>query len=167
MRYRRVTCRLGLALARPNPGPIPMVTCRLGRALARPNLQSRPIGQMGLIRAHACMPRSRPARPRPTGAPAAFRSGLLLHYRGHCGTMHAGEGEKHGGERVMELRAASPRKHTIQGRLHNYCAQCGETIFLPEWSEYLDRLRVRHLWECEACGYNFETLVSFPEPEAA
>jgi len=81
--------------------------------------------------------------------------------------MHAGEGEKHGGERVMELRAASPRKPTIQGRLQNYCAQCGEAIFLPEWSEYLDRLRVRHLWECEACGYKFETLVSFPEPEAA
>ena len=80
--------------------------------------------------------------------------------------MHAGEGE-HGGERVMELRAASPRKPTIRGRLQNYCAQCGETIFLPEWSEYLDRLRVRHLWECEACGYKFETLVSFPEPEPA
>ena len=63
----------------------------------------------------------------------------------------------------MELRAASPRKQTIRGRLQNYCAQCGETIFLPEWSEYLDRNRVRHLWECEACGYKFETLVSFPE----
>jgi len=36
-------------------------------------------------------------------------------------------------------------------------------IFLPEWSEYLDRHRLRHLWECEACGYKFETLVSFPE----
>jgi hypothetical protein len=46
----------------------------------------------------------------------------------------------------------------------NLCAQCGETIFLPEWSEYLDRHRVRHLWECEACGYKFETLVSFPDP---
>jgi ribosomal protein S27AE len=61
----------------------------------------------------------------------------------------------------MELRTVGPRKdHT---RLHNHCAQCGETIFLPEWSEYLDRQRVRHLWECEACGYKFETLVSFPE----
>jgi DNA-directed RNA polymerase subunit RPC12/RpoP len=43
------------------------------------------------------------------------------------------------------------------------CAQCGDIIFLPEWSEYLDRHRVRHLWECEACGYKFETLVSFAE----
>jgi ribosomal protein S27AE len=64
----------------------------------------------------------------------------------------------------MELRTASPRKKYIQTRLLNHCAQCGETIFLPEWSEYLDRHRVRHLWECEACGYKFETLVSFPDP---
>ena len=63
----------------------------------------------------------------------------------------------------MELRTASPRKYA-QPRLLNHCAQCGETIFLPEWSEYLDRHRVRHLWECEACGYKFETLVTFPRP---
>ena len=63
----------------------------------------------------------------------------------------------------MELRTASPRKYD-HTRPVNLCAQCGETIFLPEWSEYLDRHRVRHLWECEACGYKFETLVSFAEP---
>jgi len=62
----------------------------------------------------------------------------------------------------MELRAVGPRKNS-HTRLHNQCAQCGEMIFLPEWSEYLDRHRLRHLWECEACGYKFETLVSFPE----
>ena len=61
-------------------------------------------------------------------------------------------GEKHfGGENLMELRTASPRKY-VHSRLLNLCAQCGQTIFLPEWSEYLDRQRVRHLWECEACG---------------
>jgi hypothetical protein len=49
----------------------------------------------------------------------------------------------------------------------NVCAQCRESIFLPEWSEYLDARRVRHLWECEACGYRFETLVCFAEPVAA
>ena len=43
----------------------------------------------------------------------------------------------------MELRAVSPRKFA-GNRLQNHCAQCGETIFLPEWSEYLDRHRVRH-----------------------
>jgi ribosomal protein L37AE/L43A len=42
------------------------------------------------------------------------------------------------------------------------CAQCGETLFAPEWSEYVDDRRVRHLWECEDCGYQFETLVCYP-----
>src|SRR3954447_17026534 len=74
-----------------------------------------------------------------------------------------GKGGKLGGGSVMELRTKSPRKY-VQTRLVNHCAQCGETIFLPEWSEYMDRQRVRHLWECEACGYKFETLVSFPDP---
>jgi uncharacterized Zn finger protein len=41
------------------------------------------------------------------------------------------------------------------------CAQCGEQLFVPEWSEYIDERRVRHLWECEACGYAFETTISF------
>ena len=62
----------------------------------------------------------------------------------------------------MQLRTASPRKE-VYGRPQNHCAQWGDIIFLPEWSEYLDRHRVRHLWECEACGYKFETLVSFAE----
>ena len=62
----------------------------------------------------------------------------------------------------MELRTTS-LKNRLHSRLVNACAQCGETIFLPEWSEYLDSRRVRHLWECEACGYRFETLVCFPE----
>jgi primosomal protein N' len=62
----------------------------------------------------------------------------------------------------MDLQIESVRRRAYPRRL-NSCAQCGETIFLPEWSEYLDRHRVRHLWECEACGYKFETLVSFPD----
>jgi hypothetical protein len=41
------------------------------------------------------------------------------------------------------------------------CAQCGTHIFAPDWSEYLEDRRVRHLWVCEACDYQFETIVSF------
>jgi hypothetical protein len=41
------------------------------------------------------------------------------------------------------------------------CAQCGEPIYVPEWSEYLDATRLRHLWQCEACGYSFETTVQY------
>ena len=61
----------------------------------------------------------------------------------------------------MELRTSSPRKYG-HPHLANSCAQCGEIIFMPEWSEYMTEHRVRHLWECEACGYKFETLVCFP-----
>ena len=62
----------------------------------------------------------------------------------------------------MELRT-DPARRDRPSRLANSCAQCGETIFMPEWSEYLNANRVRHLWECEGCGYKFETLVCFPE----
>lgn len=41
------------------------------------------------------------------------------------------------------------------------CAQCGEPLYLPEWTEYLDGGRVRHLWQCDACRYAFETTIRF------
>lgn len=44
------------------------------------------------------------------------------------------------------------------------CAQCGERMFVPEWTEYRDGGRVHYLWECEACGYAFETVVRFAAP---
>jgi len=43
------------------------------------------------------------------------------------------------------------------------CAQCGDSLFMPEWSELIDERRVRHLWQCENCGYAFETTVRFAE----
>jgi len=62
----------------------------------------------------------------------------------------------------MELRA-----HSILTAIHAdkpliSCAQCGEMIYAAEWSEDMDQHRVRHLWECSACGYTFETLARFP-----
>lgn len=44
------------------------------------------------------------------------------------------------------------------------CAQCGDTLFAPEWSEYLDERSVRHLWSCDVCGYRFESMVRYPVP---
>jgi uncharacterized Zn finger protein len=41
------------------------------------------------------------------------------------------------------------------------CAQCGEPLYMPEWSECMDRDRIRHLWACDSCGYAFETIVRF------
>ncbi len=43
------------------------------------------------------------------------------------------------------------------------CLRCGETMFLPEWSGYLDRHRMQHLWKCEVCGYKFKTFVSLSD----
>jgi uncharacterized protein with PIN domain len=57
-------------------------------------------------------------------------------------------------------RDAAKRAHT---RPQIVCAQCAEPLFMPEWSELIDELRVRHLWQCEACGYAFETTVHFAE----
>jgi ribosomal protein L37AE/L43A len=62
----------------------------------------------------------------------------------------------------MELRP-----HGILAAMHANkplitCAQCGEMIYVAEWSEHVDERRVRHLWECTACGYTFETMARFP-----
>jgi len=47
------------------------------------------------------------------------------------------------------------------------CAQCGEALFAPEWSEYFDDRRIRHFWSCDSCDYRFETMVCYPTPDAA
>jgi transcription elongation factor Elf1 len=62
----------------------------------------------------------------------------------------------------MELKTSSSRDYRAV-RPSNECPRCRKTICLPEWSGSLDARRMRHLWECEACGYKFETLVCFPE----
>jgi hypothetical protein len=62
----------------------------------------------------------------------------------------------------MELRSGTMRRQS-DARLVNHRAQCGAVILMPEWSEYLDRSRVRHLWACEGCDYKFETTVQFAE----
>lgn len=65
----------------------------------------------------------------------------------------------------MELRFPSARRFAY-ARPMIECRQCGNQIFAPDWSEYLDDQKVRHLWTCEACGYSFETMARFPEPGA-
>ena len=39
------------------------------------------------------------------------------------------------------------------------CAKCGERLFVPEASEYLEANNVRHRWKCEPCCCSFETTV--------
>ena len=40
-----------------------------------------------------------------------------------------------------------------------HLAQCGDALVAPEWSEHVNERCVRHLWSCEACGYEFETSI--------
>jgi hypothetical protein len=35
---------------------------------------------------------------------------------------------------------------------------------MAAWSEYFDDQRIRYLWECDDCGYKFETMVRFALP---
>jgi hypothetical protein len=46
------------------------------------------------------------------------------------------------------------------------CAQCGASLTVPVWSEYVADHQVRHLWNCDACEYQFETLVIFRSGDA-
>jgi ribosomal protein L37AE/L43A len=55
----------------------------------------------------------------------------------------------------------------VKRKAANQCAQCGEAIIAPEWSEYLSERCVRHFWSCEMCGYQFESTVYFLASELA
>ena len=59
----------------------------------------------------------------------------------------------------MEFHDARPAGKFVHSRPAIDCAQCGDPLYIPEWSEFLDGGRVRHLWQCETCGYGFETTV--------
>lgn len=65
----------------------------------------------------------------------------------------------------MELRSQNARIFD-RSRPVIPCAQCGDKLAAPEWSEYLDDRRIRHLWCCDACGYEFESEVCYREPGA-
>lgn len=57
---------------------------------------------------------------------------------------------------------ASLDTRTATRRLAVPCAQCGDRIPAPEWSEVFDECSIRHLWSCVSCGYEFETTVIYP-----
>ena len=53
----------------------------------------------------------------------------------------------------------SDRKRTQSKNKFNECAQCGSALIAPVWSEYLKERCIRHLWNCDACGYEYESTV--------
>ncbi len=56
---------------------------------------------------------------------------------------------------------------SIRPQLFAPCAQCGDTLIGPEWSEHVSERRVRHFWSCDSCNYQFETMVVLAQPERA
>ena len=61
----------------------------------------------------------------------------------------------------MELLRERPSARAKKVRPYIACAQCGEHLYMPDWSERLDGARVRHLWTCSTCDYAFETTVQY------
>jgi DNA-directed RNA polymerase subunit RPC12/RpoP len=53
------------------------------------------------------------------------------------------------------------REKFVRSRPVIECAQCGERLYVPEWTEYRDHGRVHHLWVCESCGTSFETIAHY------
>jgi hypothetical protein len=76
------------------------------------------------------------------------------------------DSKKRQGGRAMQQRSQTVRSFH-QSRPVVPCAQCGEALFAPEWSEYLDDHRIRHYWSCESCSYQFEMMVCYPAPDEA
>ena len=66
----------------------------------------------------------------------------------------------------MKLRSAD-RAQADHPEFLAQCAQCGHPLAAPDWSEQIGPRRVRHLWSCTACDYQFETTVYFAEKQAA
>ena len=71
-------------------------------------------------------------------------------------------------ETVMSLFDHRPAKsanmipaYAPRVRSGKNCGECGNAIFIPEWSEWRDTGHARHLWKCDACGSSFETEVYF------
>jgi hypothetical protein len=65
----------------------------------------------------------------------------------------------HGHKRELSMQHHGRYSAVLAGARE--CAQCGEVVLLPEWSEYVDKDRVRHAWKYEKCGYSFETTICF------
>ena len=39
------------------------------------------------------------------------------------------------------------------------CTECDELVIAPEWSEYVGKREVRHVWVCDNCGHELEMMV--------
>jgi len=65
----------------------------------------------------------------------------------------------------MTLRTEPATRTLLTTYSKNICPQCSAWLLAPDWSEHLNERCVRHIWSCDACGYEFETAVFFPALE--
>jgi hypothetical protein len=40
------------------------------------------------------------------------------------------------------------------------CTECNDLLVAPNWSAYVSKHEVRHLWSCENCGHEIEMTVN-------
>lgn len=60
-----------------------------------------------------------------------------------------------------------PTVASFRNSKYETCANCGEPLIAPEWSEYVSEQLVLNLWSCTKCGSEFETKVSMlPDTKA-
>jgi ribosomal protein L37AE/L43A len=57
----------------------------------------------------------------------------------------------------MTLHTKTPVRARLVSSNHNICPQCSAHLLAPERAEHVDEQSVRHIWSCEACGYEFAT----------
>jgi ribosomal protein L37AE/L43A len=70
-------------------------------------------------------------------------------------------------EEIMALHVEAKAGGRLATHSKNNCPQCSASLLAPSWSEHFSERCVRHIWSCEACGYEFETAVFFPALEQA
>ena len=66
----------------------------------------------------------------------------------------------------MTLHVEATARRRLATYDKNSCPQCQAWLLAPTWSEYFNEHCVRHTWNCDACGYEFETAVLFAASEA-
>lgn len=68
--------------------------------------------------------------------------------------------EANGGVTIMATQSNRPPIFGMK------CAQCGDLLIAPEWSEYEDERHILNLWSCTNCGCQFETEALLPAAKA-
>jgi len=61
---------------------------------------------------------------------------------------------------MMTSRGAVPLSFVHERYLGRpSCPKCGDLLMAPESSEYTRVGGIRHMWSCDRCDYDFETLI--------